>query len=930
MTQSPEPAREPRVGVFTTDTDLVVKSWDESLAQMTGISPAQARGQRLEALVPDLTSRVSAERLREPLVSGAVEVLAPAFHKYLIPCPPLEPSAEFDRMQQRVVVGPLRGDEGTEGLIVTVEDVTSRLDRERQLSRLLRDGSAADRVAAVRKLAELDTPDGLGPIETALSDEDWQVRRTAVRALATQRHAHLVDAVVTALRDGHRNFSLLSSALQLLSTTGVDVTEALAGLIKHADADVRIQAALALGSQPRDRAIQPLIDALDDPDVNVRFHAIEAIGHHAHPDGMNRLCDIATSGDFFLAFPAIEALVRINDPIVAPRFAALLSDEMLSGAAADALGQIGDEDAVDPLVKALDNAAVPVASIVGALAQIHERYKTLFDGAAVIEDGVNESISESATDRILLELSRDSGESLKHLVTVLSWIRRDAVPAPLARQLGSAGARHEVVEALVRFGGPAVTLLIGQLTSEDVDVKRAAVVALGRMGDARATPALTALLLDEDERPLWASVAGALARIGDRSPFEALLSRLGDHDAAVRQAAIGALNSIGDPSMSTRVSGLIDDPSPLVRESAVRIAGYFGYPDCVDAVFARCHDTDDSVRSAALELLPYFDDPRALDTLTAALSDPVPRVRAAAAHALGSMRGATERDLLMRALDDPEPWVRYFAAIGLGRQGDATALPLLARHARTDAAVHVGVAAINAAASIGGEAAVPVLAALALEDGERGQTAIRALGTTRSDAVVGVLREALRSEDPRRRTVVVEAFTAQGGAAAVEALAWTSTADGDPLVTRAAISGLRDIANRNVPTSGAAIRSLIEVLHDPQRRTDTLTELARLAPAGIPLLVDGLNAEDPEVRRNIVEALGRLRNPLASAGLRQALSDADAGVRRAAVTGLSRVGARGLGSRLSALALSDPSPAVQRAAAAALHRRGADTATGNE
>jgi HEAT repeat protein len=284
----------------------------------------------------------------------------------------------------------------------------------------------------------------------------------------------------------------------------------------------------------------------------------------------------------------------------------------------------------------------------------------------------------------------------------------------------------------------------------------------------------------------------------------------------------------------------------------------------------------------------------------------------------------------MRALDDPDPWVRYFAAIGLGRQGDHAALPLLAAHARSDSAIHVGVAAIEAAASIGGEAAVPLLAALTVEDGERGLTAIRALGALGSDTVVDVLQDALRSEDPRRRAVVVEALSTQAGAAAVEVLAWTATADADPLVTRAAISGLRDIVNRSVPTSATALGSLIEVLHDPKRRADTLTELARLAPAGIPLLVEARNAADPEIRRNIVEALGRLRHPLASAGLREALSDTDAGVRRAAVTALSRVGARGLGSRLSALALSDPSPAVQQAAAAALHRRGADTATGDE
>ena len=43
-----------RIGILTTDTELVVKSWDAALERMTGIAADDARGQRLDALVPDL------------------------------------------------------------------------------------------------------------------------------------------------------------------------------------------------------------------------------------------------------------------------------------------------------------------------------------------------------------------------------------------------------------------------------------------------------------------------------------------------------------------------------------------------------------------------------------------------------------------------------------------------------------------------------------------------------------------------------------------------------------------------------------------------------------------------------------------------------------------------------------------------------------
>ena len=100
-----------------------------------------------------------------------------------------------------------------------------------------------------------------------------------MQALAARRDPALVDALVSALREGHRNFSVLSSALQLLSMTGVNLTSALIDLLHHPEADLRIQAALALGTQHnRPAAVEALLAALEDEDANVRFHAIEALG----------------------------------------------------------------------------------------------------------------------------------------------------------------------------------------------------------------------------------------------------------------------------------------------------------------------------------------------------------------------------------------------------------------------------------------------------------------------------------------------------------------------------------------------------------------------------------------------------------------------------------------------------------------------------
>src|SRR6185295_11428164 len=102
----------------------------------------------------------------------------PAIHHYLFSCPPTEPSAVFDRMQQHVTIGPLREDKRIVGIIVTIEDVTARVEHERQLADRLKheDGAAV--------------PDGgVAPDESRrqiesmmrlLGEDDWRVRRTAI------------------------------------------------------------------------------------------------------------------------------------------------------------------------------------------------------------------------------------------------------------------------------------------------------------------------------------------------------------------------------------------------------------------------------------------------------------------------------------------------------------------------------------------------------------------------------------------------------------------------------------------------------------------------------------------------------------------------------------------------------------------------------
>ncbi|HSD46216.1 MAG TPA: HEAT repeat domain-containing protein [Pyrinomonadaceae bacterium] len=700
------------VGVFTTDADLVIKVWDATLARLTGISEETASGKSLTTLLPDLETRGLLKRFQRSLNDGVVEVLAPAFHHYLVPCAPVNPAKHFEQMQQRVTIAPLRNDDAIAGLIVTVEDVTDRLESERELAARLSASDEATRLNAAETLSADESFDAT-PLLASLSDESWRVRRAAVQGVSQRAAPEAIAALLNSVVENHQDPSLLNSALQVLASSDVDTLSPLLELLNGPDPDLRMQSALALGEQGDVRAIDALIRVLNDEDTNVRYHAIEALGKLKAVDAVDALAEIAESRDFFLSFVALDALAKIGDPRVAPRIAPLLEDELLREPASTLLGQLGDDTAVPSLIALLNTPTAPSTLIASALANLHDRYEEQYGEGAYIADLANREISPVGVQNLLDALEAQGAEDLRSIALVLGWLKRPGVNRVLTRFMGRVDLRDEIIEALVRHGSTTLELLIGQLTAEDLEVRRSAVVALGRIGDSTATSPLVNALSDES---LAIDAANALAHIGDPQAVDGLLTLIGNDDASTRQAAVSAVNALIPASMYKRIIPLLHDPDPNVRESAVKIAGYFGYPGSASALIELSGDADERVRCTAIEHLPYVEDERALDVLVHALKQETPNVRAAAARALGNMDNPKVIRHLIDALSDEDVWVRYFSARGLGRRRSTDSIDALGTLIQNEKFNHVRIAALDSLGQIGGERIAGIVAGLVRDD----------------------------------------------------------------------------------------------------------------------------------------------------------------------------------------------------------------------
>jgi len=178
--------------------------------------------------------------------------------------------------------------------------------------------------------------------------------------------------------------------------------------------------------------------------------------------------------------------------------------------AAITLGEMGDERCVEPLGHALRDGDWQVREVaIEGLGQI---------GSPAVE--------------LLIKLLRD-WDVRKYAIAALGKIHDERVLDPLMVQLRNDEFKDDALNALVELGQPALPRLVTALKDKDENVRKQAVLALGRIKHAEAIDPLIDMLSDSDWFTRLTSAA-ALEAIGDDRGREAIKPLMKDPDMVVR------------------------------------------------------------------------------------------------------------------------------------------------------------------------------------------------------------------------------------------------------------------------------------------------------------------------------------------------------------------------------------------------------------
>lgn len=129
-------------GIFTTDAELKIRSWNRWLVNHSGMSARDVIGRSLFEVFPDVRTRRLDEHFHRAL-GGEIALLSTALHRYLLPLAPATRDFGVSYMLQTARIAPLPVGREIIGTITVLEDVTQRecqaliLRRQQEHDRLL-------------------------------------------------------------------------------------------------------------------------------------------------------------------------------------------------------------------------------------------------------------------------------------------------------------------------------------------------------------------------------------------------------------------------------------------------------------------------------------------------------------------------------------------------------------------------------------------------------------------------------------------------------------------------------------------------------------------------------------------------------------------------------------------------------------------------
>lgn len=540
------------------------------------------------------------------------------------------------------------------------------------------------RQKAVDALVKIGSSSVLSLIE-ALSAKDSGVRWCAVSALGEIGDTRAIVPLIELLKD--KRWYVQKKSVESLIKIGQDAIEP---LVKYLDNEGSSTSCVSSTSCNRDVCLL-VADALDrlnwKPDNETeqiryylaknRFDKVAEIGQASiqplicllnndcwlvHPQVINTLITIGT--------PSILPLLELLNEVAPSSKPPVLS--AVSQRAAVVLSGIG-KPAIGPLITALDNKNVQEHYIAFALGEIGDEkaieplISLLKTGQHKVQISAKEALIKIGTSSILylVNLLGDKEDSVRIIsaqaLDELQWIPADDTQKAYYYLTKGQFDKAELL------GTSATQPLINLLTNSNEINRQKAALILGNLNDKKAITSLTSALSDKNRQVQW-NAACSLIRLQALN-VQSIVNLLRDEDVNNRELAVTILCKLGDKKAVSLLINALNDKSLSVRWAAINSLGRLGDKMAIEPLIAMFKDEDEQYGQKRISQALVKIGSQTIEPLISGLNHFHYKIRAGAAFTLGELRDKNSVESLAMRIKDENNLVQTAAASALVKIG---------------------------------------------------------------------------------------------------------------------------------------------------------------------------------------------------------------------------------------------------------------------
>jgi HEAT repeat protein len=306
------------------------------------------------------------------------------------------------------------------------------------LTALLEDTHKTVRLAALEGLAGMQIPVDIAAVCGRLRDPDLTVQAKAIETIVQINDPASVHHLLDILQD--ESEYVRRAAVEVLNQIGnTSAIKDLLGALRDRDWWVRVRAADALGTIGGPKVVEAVLSLVKDKDEFIRRCAVEILITTRVKTGgeaiFTCLVDALDDGDWWVRERAIDALASLGDQrAVAPLVRVMEQDLKAAPIAIRALASLGDPQAIRPLLAQLRRPDKAIKSeAIRALATLTDEANAEAAQRALTEElpGLSGELRDLA-DRSLRAMTSRFGSRVSGAEVAPTEVR---APAPMAQSL---------------------------------------------------------------------------------------------------------------------------------------------------------------------------------------------------------------------------------------------------------------------------------------------------------------------------------------------------------------------------------------------------------------------------------------------------------------------------------------------------------------